>query len=366
MKMKQNILLLALAVMMLTACDNNVFKVKGNIEGGADTTRLIVEFAQNDQWIAVDTVTTTGDGAYELAVAAPEYPNVYRLRHGNDVIYFPIDSVETLTINTKLKNFGYDFTIAGTPQAETMGKIDKEAIDFATGKRSAAEYVKWKQDIAANVIVKDEESMKSILAFYLINKWVGDKPLFDPTVPADLKVIGAVANNYKTFLPNDPRTRLLEHIFLEAQRAARRTSSEGVSMEAREVALFDINLQDKNGNYRSLQQVASQGKVVVLAFSVLNADFSPVFNKVLNDVYTKHRAGVEIFQVCLDDNQADWLRAAGSLPWIVVRDPQTTASPALRSYNVGGVPTVFIIRNGEVVARVADASQLEADVARYL
>lgn len=359
---------MAVLATALTACDNNAFKVEGNVEGGADTTTLVVEYAMNDQWVVADTTVTTGNGDFKFAITAPEFPNVYRLRHGQDVIYFPIDSVESLTINTKVKAFGTDYTVTGSPQAETMAKIDKEAIEFATGKRDAAGYEEWKDDIARNVIVKDQKSLKSILAYYLITKYVGDKPLFSPTVPKDLKVIGAVANNYKHFLPNDPRTLLLERIFIEAQREARRANNEGVTMEASEVALIDINLQDKAGQYQSLREVASHGNVVVLNFSLLTADFSPMFNKLLNDTYSKHHAqGVEIYQVCFDDNEADWLRAAANLPWIVVRDPRTTSSLTLRDYNVGGVPTVFIVgRNGELVERVDNFDDLEAAVVRHL
>ena len=368
MKTTRYLFLMAVLAVALTACDNNVFKVEGNVEGAADTTKLIVEYAMNDQWVVADTAVTTGNGDFKFAITAPEFPNVYRLRHGQDVIYFPIDSVECLTINTKLKAFGTDYTMEGSKQAETMAKIDKEAIEFATGKRDAAGYEAWKDDIARNVIVKDQESLKSILSYYLITKYVGNKPLFDPTVPKDLKVIGAVANNYKQFLPNDPRTLLLERIFIEAQREARRANNEGVTMAATEVGLFDINLQDKNGQYRSLREVASHGNVVILNFTLLTADFSPMFNKLLNDIYSKHRAqGLEIFQVCFDDNEADWVRAASNLPWIVVRDPNSEASVSLRDYNVNGVPTVFIVgRNGELVERVDNLDDLESRVARQL
>ena len=177
-----------------------------------------------------------------------------------------------------------------------------------------------------------------------------------------------MANNYKQFLPNDPRTLLLERIFIEAQREARRANNEGVTMAATEVGLFEINLHDKNGQYRSLHEVASHGNVVILNFTLLTADFSPMFNKLLNDIYSKHRAqGLEIFQVCFDDNEADWVRAASNLPWVVVRDPNSEASVSLRDYNVNGVPTVFIVgRNGELVERVDNLDDLESRVARQL
>ena len=36
------------------------------------------------------------------------------------------------------------------------------------------------------------------------------------------------------------------------------------------------------------------------------------------------------------------------------------------NYNVNGIPTTFIIKNGEIVERVEDATRLKSAVARYM
>ena len=36
------------------------------------------------------------------------------------------------------------------------------------------------------------------------------------------------------------------------------------------------------------------------------------------------------------------------------------------TYNVNGIPTTFIIRNGEIVERIEDATLLKAAVAKFI
>ena len=130
---------------------------------------------------------------------------------------------------------------------------------------------------------------------------------------------------------------------------------------------IDIKLQDYNGATHDLQQVAAAHRMVLLNFTVYQADFSPVFNKLLNDLYTKYKgSGLEIYQVSLDADNVAWRTAAQPLPWITVYDPMGEQSSVVGSYNVTGVPTTFVILNGEVVERIEDGALLPAAVARRL
>lgn len=101
----KKILFLSLAAMaMLCACTGgNKFKVSGNVEGAADTTNLYLEVANNGNWFILDSTTTSGGGSYSISYDAPEYPNIYRLRCADKSIYFTVDSIESITIDSKLK-----------------------------------------------------------------------------------------------------------------------------------------------------------------------------------------------------------------------------------------------------------------------
>ena len=115
-------------------------------------------------------------------------------------------------------------------------------------------------------------------------------------------------------------------------------------------------------------QHVKQGKVTLLNFTVYSAEWSPVCNKVLADVYRKYKAqGLEIFQVGIDTEEFQWRQSAVNLPWITVYDPMGIDSRNLASYNVNQVPLTYIIdRKGEIVERVADITDLERKVAKYM
>jgi peroxiredoxin len=202
------------------------------------------------------------------------------------------------------------------------------------------------------------------VSYYVINKYVGNKPVFDPANDSDLKVIGAVANAYYTFRPTDPRTQYLVDLLLEGQR--RRQPAKEVVVE--EIPIIEIDLQDDKGKQQKLTEVAKQGKVVILNFTMYAADFSPQYNAVLADIYGKYSAkGLEVFQVSIDPEEFVWRQAAANLPWITVLDPASIQSRVLQSYNVFSVPTTFILnREGDIVERVVDVTELEKAVAKYI
>ena len=126
----KKILFLSLAAMtMLCACTGgNKFKVSGNVEGAADTTNLYLEVANNGNWFILDSTTTSGGGSYSISYDAPEYPNIYRLRCADKSIYFTVDSIESITIDSKLKTFDKDFNIDGTEHAKKPSNMRRKAL----------------------------------------------------------------------------------------------------------------------------------------------------------------------------------------------------------------------------------------------
>ena len=352
-------------VALLCSCGKAKFTVDGNVQGATDTTKLVLEYSSNGNWFVVDTLTTSSSGDFSISDDAPEFPNIYRLRHNSQSIYFPIDSVDHITINTKLKEFDTDYTLSGSDHAVEVMNVDKAALQFAGGKGTAAELQAWKRKLSEQIL----QDPSGIVAYYIINKYIDERPLFDPLNDSDLKIIGAVANAFTTFKPTDPRTQYLVTVLLDGQKRRRQAVAGAAdTIVAQEANIIEINLQDKNGVNQSLTHVASGGKVVLLNYTMYGAEFSPAFNKILNDIYTRfHAKGLEIYQIGLDANEVDWRMAAKRLPWITVYDPMGVQSPNVTAYNVSGIPTVFIIgRNGEVVERVTDMSQLEAKVAQHM
>ena len=352
-----------IAVAMLTACDGNKFHVDGTIEGATDTTTLVLEQSSNGEWFIIDSIDVDKNGKFSVSAPAPEVPNIYQLRLGGQSICFPIDSLDHLTINAKLPNFASDYTISGSEHAEQVMKIDKEAMQFAGNKGTAAQMQAWKDQLAKQIVADPS----GIVAYYAINKYIDGKPLFDPLNDNDLRIIGAVANSFNSFRPDDPRTDYLVNLLLDGQRRRRAQSAPTDTVYADVTSLIDIKLQDYDGKEYSLSKVAADNRVVLLDFTAYTTDISPQLNKLLHDIYQSyHNRGLAIYQVSLDQDNVAWRQAAQNLPWITVFDPMSINSKNVGAYNVNGIPTTFIIKGGEIVERVEDASRLKAAVAKYM
>ena len=350
------------AVVALTACNGNKFHIDGSIDGASDTT-LVLEQSSNGEWLIIDSVKVDKGGKFSISATAPQVPSIYQLRMGDQAICFPIDSLDHLTITAKMPNYATDYTIGGSEHAEQVMKIDKEAIRLASTGADEAAMQAWKDQLARQIVADPS----GIVAYYTINKYIGNRPLFDPMNDNDLRIIGAVANAFNSFRPNDPRTDYLVNVLLDGQRRRRSMSAPTDTVYADVASIIDIKLQDYNGKEHKLSQVASNNRIVLLDFTAYATEISPQMNKLLNDIYKAyHSHGLEIYQVSIDPDNVAWRESARNLPWITVYDPMGVNSKNVGTYNVTGMPTTFIIRNGEIVERVEDATRLKAAVGKYM
>ena len=221
----------------------------------------------------------------------------------------------------------------------------------------------WKRELSEQILANPS----GIVAYYIINKYIGEQPLFNPLDKEDAKIIGAVANAYNSFKPNDPRTAYLVALTMNSRRL-HEVKAKADTVVVEEVPLIDIELQDENGKQQKLSEVSANGKVVLLNFTVYSDELSPAFNKVLADEYNKYKnQGMEVYQIAYDRDEFQWRQAAKNLPWITVYDGNGVNSKYLSLYNVGGFPTLFVInRKGEIVERIIDMEKLSSTLKRYL
>lgn len=364
MKRITNHIIAAAAILALAACtDNNKWQLSGTIEGAADK-QLIVENQTFVGWQGIDTVTVDKNGRFSISGAPKGYADIYRLRVDGHTVYFPIDSIEHVTVNGSLDNLEHNYFIEGTPDAPML--ITADSLIYAAVNARGADAARadslLKRDLANLILTKPH----SIVAFYIINKTIGDKPLFSAADSRDVRILGAVANAFNTERPNDPRTARLGEIFLKA-RAAHRTAPADTIM-AETIGLHDIVLYDTRGKQQSLADVADASSLVILNFIMATGEGAPAYNRELNKIYTaRHGAGLQIYQVAVDDDETAWRTVSEALPWIAVRNAGVDASRNIMKYNVQGVPTSFIINgSGEIVERVDNPADLAAAVARHM
>lgn len=350
------ILLISLPLVVLSACGEPKFKVSGEVEGGADKSLVLEKSDFHGRWIAVDSVKVKSSGKYEIKADAPASPEIYRLSLGNKFIYFPVDSIESLVIDSPAERFGTEFTVSGTEQAANMASFEKElmALDFSdTAKRE-----EFKKNVY-NKYLKDSQG--SIIGYYVLTKIVDGKPLYNPEEPSDARYYAAVATAFEQFRPHDPHAGMLRDVSLQALR--RRNSGQGKTrvVEAEEITLLDIDLPNEYGDRVKLSDIAGKGKKTVVVFGMMTAQDSPALNLALSEIYNSYGGNLNIYHVSFDSDQYAWRDAASNLRWTTVIDPAGMTSDALSRYNVGALPTFFIYdAAGNLAARAATIPELKS------
>lgn len=355
----------ATAIIILAGCSDKKWHAEGTIAGGADK-ELVLE-APNGYggWYPVDTVTVDADGSFSVKGEPAGHPEIYRLTLGGESAYFPIDSLESITISADAAAFGSSYTLAGSESAEKMQQVN-DAIAKVVKERGeqAVAYDPELKRLLAETILRDPAG---ITAYYTIFRRVGNTQLFNPEEKTDLRMIGAVANAFAHNRPDDPRTAFLRQLYISSRKNNGHFNPSD-TIVAQEIRLPELSLPDKDGKRRSLAEETAKGNVMVLNFTAYAAEASPAFNLELAKVYDAHKAeGLEIYQVSVDNDEFLWKQAARNLPWITVYNTPKDGAETLLKYNVARIPAIFVInRKGELVERVPDVTKLETTVQRYL
>lgn len=359
---------LAVALIAGSSCsDNKNWSVSGTI-AGASGQKVALQAFNNNNWYTIDSILVSSDDSFEYRSATPAvYPEVLRLSLNGESIYFPVDSVSRLTFRADASNFASRYSITGSEAALRFVEIDSliRSAVAAKGETVAASDSLLKRQLSQIILT----SGQPIAGYYIINKRIGNSPIFDPSIKRDLAIIGAVAQSFDSNMPDDPRTTILRNIFLSARVAANPDIVEANTIEIPETGLSaDIKAYDNKGVEHSLYDVTSKGNVVLLSFTDYELQGSPAYNVILADLYKKyHDRGLEIFQIAFDRDEAEWKQSAVNLPWITVWNAPEDGSAALISYNVSVMPLTYVIgRDGVLRSRVTDPTTLDKEIAKVL
>lgn len=350
---------MATAALMAACTGKNEWTVNGQIEG-ADGQTLLLEASTNGRWYPLDSVSLPKSGNFTISHEAAGYPDIYRLRLADKTLYFPIDSIETVTVVSRADAFDKEYTLDGSDAAQRLMSVDRQLMAAVTSNASGQLEVDsiLKRELARMMLADPA----GIVSYYILNKQLNGRPLYDPANKTDIRIIGAVANAFDQYRPNDPRTAYLKRLFLSSRKGA---TTQAVT--AREVPLLDIALYDDKGQEQKLSDAAAANKVVVLNFTVYGAEASPAYNIALNKAYERfHSSGMTIYQVSVNPDEYVWKQSARTLPWITVYNSPTGGSANLMNYNVTSLPTTFIIANGEIAERIDDIDNLQSILSRYL
>jgi peroxiredoxin len=346
---------------------------------GATGQILYLEYTGLSTTTTLDSVKLKSDGRFSFKQPRPKFPDFYRLKLKNDVIHFSVDSTETILFTADAHNFATSYTVEGSENSKSFKEITLAQLD------ANQEIRKIRESYNMNLIpdsIHQESSMKAIesykevakkyifgapmspAAYFALFQKIDGLPFFDLYDSADSKAFGAVATSYKTFYPENPRTKQLENLALQSLKVARGERQRQFNLpNAVEVDYIDIELPDLDEKNIKLSDIAN-GKAVLVNFTAYQTEWSSAFNLELGELYYKYRdKGFEIYQVSLDSDVHFWKNAATNIPWVAVIDPQSGHSSIAVIYNVRQLPALFLINSkGQLVKRIDSIETLDNDV----
>ncbi len=358
--MKKNLFAASVVAMALASCAGpQGWGVKGTIKGADSDLKLAVEACNAGHWYVLDSVDVKGGSFdYNSGVLAAD-ADIMRVTYpGKGSVYFPVEGDDVVTITADAATFGTGHKLTGSSMAETVAAID--SVIAAT-----TDLDELRKKLTGFIIT----DTTGIVAYYAVGKNVGNTLLFDPRESAGNRVYGAAAQVYSHYKPEDPHGEAIRSAYFAGRRMMGKVPANEAPeqvIEVPETGIIEIELYDNKGVKHSLKEFASKGNVVLLSFTAYDQQFSPAYNAILNDVYSLYHAkGLDIYQVAFDADEVAWKEAAQNLPWVTVWNSAFDGLSAVASYNVGTLPTTFIIdREGNIKSRVADAADLPKQVAR--
>lgn len=374
---------LVMVALSLASCTGKKFQVSGVISDAPDSLLLFENMSLNGP-VVVDSVRLGADGSFSFEGEAPTAPEFYRLRIARQIINVAVDSTEHVTVKASYPTMTGSYEVEGSTecskirelalmqlnlQAQINAVVQNPNVSYekeADSVRTILEAYKYK--VKNDYIFKEPWRAYAYFALFqtiTLGQQVG--LIFDPqSKKEDVQAYAAVATSWDTYHPGSERGTNLHNIAIEGMKNVRILQAEqNQTIDASKInnsGVIEVALPDRNG--KTCKLTSLKGKVVLLDFHLFASKGSTERIMHLRDLYNKYHAqGFEIYQVSLDPDEHFWKESVAALPWICVRDANSTGSVYLTQYNVQSLPTFFTIdRNNVLQKRDAQIKDLDAEI----
>ena len=368
-RFSKSVIFLAAAA-LIAACTPTA-RIDGTI-GTAPSSEVIVKLLDVNRYEVLDTVATDAAGKFsykvEVEKGQPEFVYVFYkdtkvaslLLEAGDKVAVTADTLGSYTVegseeSQKLAQVEKDYAAALTKlndialRMEAASGAEADELRRALGK----EYVEYYRN-CVRYILQNSKSLTVVPVLY--QNFGADLPVFSQTTDAIHFV--NVSDSLATVYPDSKYVKALRK---EAERRYNYLELESYLQNAEAIGYPEIELPDINADKIKLSEVDS--KVIMVYFWSASNAGQKMFNlDVLKSLYDDyHKKGFEIYQVSLDVDKTSWAQVVKqqNLPWINVCDSRGADSPYVRTYNIGAVPAIFIIADGELVdGQVTDEKSL--------
>lgn len=374
---------LVMVALSLASCTGKKFQVSGVISDAPDSLLLFENMSLNGP-VVVDSVRLGADGSFSFEEEAPTAPEFYRLRIARQIINVAVDSTEHVTVKASYPTMTGSYEVEGSTECSKIRELALMQLNLQAQLNAVVQNPNVSYE-------KEADSVRTILEVYkykVKNDYIFKEPwrayayfalfqtitlgqqvglIFDPqSKKEDVQAYAAVATSWDTYHPGSERGTNLHNIAIEGMKNVRILQAEqNQTIDASKInssGVIEVALPDRNG--KTCKLTSLKGKVVLLDFHLFASKGSTERIMHMRDLYNKYHAqGFEIYQVSLDPDEHFWKESVAALPWVCVRDANSTGSVYLTQYNVQSLPTFFTIdRNNVLQKRDAQIKDLDAEI----
>ncbi|MDO4790222.1 MAG: DUF4369 domain-containing protein [Porphyromonas sp.] len=386
-KINGKFFLLSLLAILFASCASDK---KSIIDGhilGAEGKTIYLEQRKLSGVEVLDSVKLHSNGSFRFAKEFKELPEFYRLRIENQVITLAIDTISHIKVQADYSSFATGYTVEGSTASTKVKEIFLAQLDANVGiSKDLAEYVEGHMTAPAFESKKEQhierykevaikyiyEDPASLPAYYALFQELGGYLIFNIYEESDSKLFAIVATAFDAEYPDMERSKHLHKLALQSIAAVRAQRSqqelqERLAEKADVVGYIDIRLPNVSGDTISLSSVAHNKGTTLLSFTTMSADWSVPYCESMDFLYRNYQTkGLHIYQVGLERDGHVWYNTVQKYPWVNVQDTDGLFSKYVGIYNLNTLPTLFLIKDGEIKARFTDFNEIANSLDKWL
>ena len=365
MKAFQASILFSAAVIALTACHSNAYKISGKVEGLKDGDTLYVT---NDLQTGIPTDTLiVKDGKFELSGETDSTYIAMIYSGARNELNAPF-FVEPGNITIKLVETPGASRVGGTKCNEqwqelndsvmTIGKeinriaehIYGNTIDEMEQQKGMEQIDKLNQRFSAIVVKTTEKNIKNEFGYFLLTYY--PEELIDNQTR--MKLIDK--------LPDEKQKRpAIQEMLANLKQAAE--TAEGMTIK-------DFNQPGIDGTELSLMSEVAKNKITVIDFWASWCGPCRQEMPFMLEMFSKYKdKGLGIVGISLDEDSDSWKAATQQLniPWIQMSDLKGWENAIAKHFCVNSIPhTIVVDQQGKILKRGLRGEKLEEFVAKQL
>ena len=349
------------AAAIMAAC-SPVARIDAVIEA-EPSSEVIVKLLDVNRYEVLDTVALDASGKFtykvEVEKGQPEF--VYLFYKDTKIASLLLEAGDNVKVTADTLG---GFEVEGSEECAKLAAVESDYAS-ALGRFGAiasriektadpTEAAALRNDLVREYVSHYRNSVKYILQN---NKSLTVVPVLYQNFGADLPVFGQstdaihFVNMAESLSTVYPESKYVKALRKEAEKRFGYLELESYIRNAEEIGFPDIELPDIKAEKVKLSEV--DAKVIMVYFWNAEDANQKMFNlDVLKSLYDDyHKRGFEIYQIALNPDKTAWAQVVKqqNLPWINVCDGLGANSQYVLTYNVGSLPSTYIIADGELV-----------------